>query len=216
VAGLLCNFLLNGVKEHSSLVLITLATVTGGFAAAHYLEVSGPIGIVIAGLIVGNFSKVEKQDTGDTEARADLDAFWKMIDEILDIILFVLIGMLVVLLNPTQFSLLAAVIMIPVVLIARWSSVAGSILVLDVHNRIGHTFWDVVKLLSWGGLRGGLPLALSLSLNTGAERDFILVMAYGVVAFSVIVQGLTINRLFSADQLEAMAASDAPRTSRDS
>ena len=201
-AGMICNFLLNGVKEHSSQVLITLATVTGGFAAAQYFEVSGPISIVAAGLIVGNFSKVE---TGESEGRKDLDGFWKMLDEILDIVLFVLIGMLVILLNPTRLSLLAAAIMIPIVLLARWSSVAASILLLSIHKRIGHTLWNIIKLLSWGGLRGGLPLALALSLNPGNERDFLLVIAYGVVAFSVIVQGLTINRLFTKEELEGMA-----------
>jgi CPA1 family monovalent cation:H+ antiporter len=115
--------------------------------------------------------------------------------------------MLLVVLNPTKLSVLAGVLMIPVVLIARWSSVAASILLLSVHKRVGHTLWSLVKLLSWGGLRGGLPLALALSLNAGNERDFLLVIAYAVVAFSVIVQGLTINRLFSKEELEKMAES---------
>jgi CPA1 family monovalent cation:H+ antiporter len=204
-AGGLCNYLLRGVKEHSSQVLITLATVTGGFAAAQHLEVSGPISIVAAGLIVGNFSKVE---TSEDEGRRDLDAFWKMLDEILDVVLFVLLGMLIIMLNPTKLSVVAAVLMIPVVLFARWGSVAASILLVSIHKRIGHRFWNVVKLLSWGGLRGGLPLALALSLNPSGERDFLLVIAYGVVAFSVIVQGLTINRLFTNEELEGMAAAD--------
>lgn len=200
--GLLCNFMLNGVKEHSSQVLVTLATVTGCFVAAQHLEVSGPIGIVAAGLIVGNFSKGE---TSEGEGRADLDAFWKMLDEILDVVLFVLIGMLVILLDPTRLSVVAAVMLIPVVLLARWSSVAASILLLSIHKRIGHGFGNIVKLLSWGGLRGGLSLALALSLNPGENRDFLLVVTYGVVAFSVIVQGLTINRLFTKGELEEMA-----------
>ncbi len=203
VVGIICNFLLNGVKEHSSQVLITMAAVTGGFAAAQFLEVSGPIGIVAVGLIVGNYSKVE---TTVNTGRQDLEVFWKMIDEILDIVLFLLIGMLVIVLNPTRLSAVAGVIMIPVVLFARWSSTAASVLLLSVHKRIGHGLWDMVKLLSWGGLKGGLPLALALSLNTGREREFILVIAYAVVAFSVIVQGLTINRLFTREELENMAS----------
>jgi CPA1 family monovalent cation:H+ antiporter len=203
-AGAVCNFLLNGVKEHSSQVIITLATVTGGFAAAQYLEVSGPISIVAAGLVVGNFSRVE---TSENAGRHDLDVFWKMIDEVLDVVLFILIGMLVIVLSPTKLSMIAGIIMIPVVLFARWSSVASSILLLSLHKRIGHRFWNVVKLLSWGGLRGGLPLALALSLNPGDEREFILVIAYVVVAFSVIVQGLTISRLFTKEELDKMAAS---------
>ena len=133
-----------------------------------------------------------------------------MLDEILDVILFVLIGMLVILLNPNKISVVGALIMIPVVLFARWSSVGASILLLSIHKRIGHTLWNVVKLLSWGGLRGGLPLALALSLNPGGERDSLLVMAYGVVAFSVIVQGLTISRLFTKEELERMAAPNEP------
>ncbi len=205
VVGVLCNGMLNGVKEHSSQVLITLAAVTGGFAAAQHLEVSGPISIVAAGLIVGNFSRVE---TSDGAGKQDLDIFWKMIDEILDVVLFLLIGMLVIVLNPTKLSVLAGIIMIPVVLLGRWTSVGASILLLSVHKRIGHTLWNVVKLLSWGGLRGGLPLALALSLTPGGPRDFLLVTAYAVVAFSVIVQGLTINRLFTKEELEIMAAAN--------
>ncbi len=204
LAGAACNFLLNGVKEHSSQVIITLATVTGGFAAAQYLEVSGPISIVAAGLVVGNFSRVE---TSENAGKQDLDVFWNMIDEVLDVVLFLLMGMLVIVLSPTKFSVVAGLIMIPVVLLARWGSVMVSIFLLGVHKRIGHRFWNVVKLLSWGGLRGGLPLALALSLNAGGEKEFILVVAYAVVAFSVIVQGLTINRLFTKDELERMAAS---------
>ncbi|MEJ2718786.1 MAG: sodium:proton antiporter [Deltaproteobacteria bacterium] len=202
--GLICNFMLRGVRQHSSEVLITLAAVTGGFTLAQYLEVSGPISIVAVGLVVGNFSRVE---TGENGARTDLDVFWKMIDEILDIVLFVLIGMLVVILSPTILSAAAAVIMVPIVLFARWISVTASILLLKIHERIGHRLWNVIKLLSWGGLRGGLPLALALSLNSGDDRDFILVIAYAVVAFSVIVQGLTIDRLFTKEELEKMAAS---------
>ena len=211
VAGAICNFLLNGVREHSSQVIITLATVTGGFYVAQCVEVSGPISIVAAGLIVGNFSKVE---TSEDAGRQDLDIFWKMIDEVLDVILFVLIGMLVIVLDPTRLSIVAGVIMVPVVLLARWSSVAASILLLNIHTRTGHRLWNLVKLLSWGGLRGGLPLALALSLNPGGERDILLVIAYAVVAFSVIVQGLTINRLFTKEELEKMAASSALPTER--
>jgi CPA1 family monovalent cation:H+ antiporter len=202
--GLVCNLMLNGVKEHSSQVLVTLAAVTGGFAAAQYIEVSGPISIVAVGLVVGNFSRVE---TGENGGRKDLEMFWKMIDEILDVVLFVLIGLLVIILSATWVSVVAAVLMVPIVLFARWISVTISILLLSIHERIGHTLWNVVKLLSWGGLRGGLPLALALSLKPGAEKDFILVIAYGVVAFSVIVQGLTIDRLFTKEELETMAAS---------
>ena len=133
VAGAICNFLLNGVREHSSQVIITLATVTGGFYVAQCVEVSGPISIVAAGLIVGNFSKVE---TSEDAGRQDLDIFWKMIDEVLDVILFVLIGMLVIVLDPTRLSIVAGVIMVPVVLLARWSSVAA------LHSLAEHSHTD--------------------------------------------------------------------------
>lgn len=201
--GFICNFMLNGVRRHSSQVLVTLAAVTGGFAAALYLHVSGPLSIVAVGLVVGNFSAVE---TGKIEGREELNEFWHMIDEILNVVLFVLMGVLVVILSPTIHSAVAAVIMIPVVLFARWISVAASILLLRIHKHTGHAIWNVIKLLSWGGLRGGLSLALALSLNPGSERDFLLVLAYAVVAFSLIVQGLTINRLFTTEELEEMAA----------
>lgn len=151
VIGVVGHVMLEGVKEHSSEVLVTLSVVSGGYALARYIDVSGPIAIVIVGLIIGNYSR---RKALDESGRTDLDTFWRMLDEVLNAVLFLLLGMCIVLVKTSWISLVAALATIPIVLFARWVSVSASILVFSVHTKIGHTLWNVIKLLTWRAPRG--------------------------------------------------------------
>jgi CPA1 family monovalent cation:H+ antiporter len=188
-AGLLTYWLLKNVDNYQVEVLITLALVTGGYALAEGLHLSAPIAIVVAGLLIGNhgrsFAMTEK-------TREHLDGFWELVDEILNAVLFVLIGLEVMVLNATGLELFAGLLAVPIVLFARLVSVAIPITML----RFFRTFSPhVVKILTWGGLRGGISVALALSLPAGQERHVILTITYAVVVFSIVVQGLTIGRV---------------------
>jgi CPA1 family monovalent cation:H+ antiporter len=188
-AGLLTYWLLKNVDNYQVEVLITLALVIGGYALAEGLHLSAPIAIVVAGLLIGNhgrsFAMTEK-------TREHLDGFWELVDEILNAVLFVLIGLEVMVLNATGLELFAGLLAVPIVLFARLVSVAIPITML----RFFRTFSPhVVKILTWGGLRGGISVALALSLPAGQERHVILTITYAVVVFSIVVQGLTIGRV---------------------
>jgi CPA1 family monovalent cation:H+ antiporter len=124
--------------------------------------------------------------------RHHLDTFWELIDEILNAVLFLLIGMEVLVLPFTVKAESAGLIMIPLVLFARWISVSGTITILKLRRDFTK---GVVPILTWGGLRGGISVALALSLPASGYRSTILVMTYAVVVFSIIVQGLTVGPL---------------------
>ena len=124
------------------------------------------------------------------QSRARLDDFWELIDGILNAVLFVLIGLAVLSLHPTGGALLAGLLAVPVVLVARWLSI-GALLTI-IWPEPGRPFpVGSVRLLTWGGLRGGIPVALALSLPSGHQREVLLTVTYMVVVFSVVVQGLT-------------------------
>lgn len=185
--------LLSGVERHAANVLMTLATVTCGYAIADWLEVSGPIATVVTGLIVGNFTLPR---TTDAAARRELESFWDMLSEILNAVLFLLIGfqMLIVPLNDN--SALLAALAIPTVLIARWVSVLIPVTAWTVHDHCQAERGALVRLMTWAGLRGGLSVALALSLPPTPRRDSLIVATYAVVAFSILVQGTTVGRLY--------------------
>ena len=188
-AGLLTYWLLKNVDNYQVEVLITLALVTGGYALAEGLHLSAPIAIVVAGLLIGNHGRSFAMSA---KTREHLDGFWELVDEILNAVLFVLIGLEVMVLNSTGLELFAGLLAVPIVLFARLVSVAIPITIL----RYFRTFSPhVVKILTWGGLRGGISVALALSLPAGHERHVILSITYAVVVFSIVVQGLTIGRL---------------------
>jgi CPA1 family monovalent cation:H+ antiporter len=128
-------------------------------------------------------------------SRTQVDLFWKLIDEVLNAILFLMIG-LAIMIVPVSMSVAgAAALAIPLVLAARWISVASTLsLVPRVRKAIPHS----IAVLTWGGLRGGLSIAMALALPAGEARDTILVMTYVVVAFSILVQGLTFGALLRA------------------
>jgi len=170
-------------------VLITLALVAGGYALADRLHLSGPIAIVVAGLLIGNHGRLLAMSA---ETREHLDLFWELVDEILNAVLFVLIGLEVLVLTFTGAHLIAGLAMILVVLAARFVSVLIPVTALRPFRPFDP---GTVRIMTWGGLRGGISIALALSLPPGQERGVIVAITYIIVAFSILVQGLTIGPL---------------------
>lgn len=190
-------WMLKKVDNYSVEVLITLAMTTGGYVLAETLHLSAPIAIVVAGLLIGNHGRrlAMSQSTRD-----HLDTFWELTDEILNAVLFVLIGMEVVLLSLDEKYLLAGLLAIPLVLSARLISVG---LPIGIIRRFRSFSPGVVSILTWGGLRGGISVALALSLPPGEIRDALVTITYIVVVFSVLVQGLTLAPLVRAKAARA-------------
>ncbi len=189
VLGYVTFLLLRSIDQYQVEVLVTLAAVTGGYALAQHLHVSGPLAMVVTGLIVGNFGRAHAMS--DTTRRY-VDMFWELLDEILNAILFVLIGMEVLLVEMTPALLAAGIIAIAVTLLARLLSVGLPVRALGTYFGLPPGSWRVI---TWGGLRGGISVALALSLPAGPGRDIVLTLAYCVVVFSILVQGLTIGRV---------------------
>lgn len=187
--GTIVYYLLKDVDNYQLEVMITLALVMGGYALAHTLHLSGPLAIVTAGLFIGNQGRAMAMSD---KTRAHLDTFWELIDEILNAVLFVIIGLEVLLVPFRSEYLLAALAIIPLVLLARYVSVGLPILVMQRFRRFAP---GVVQVMTWGGLRGGISVALALSLPFSPERDVIVAITYAVVIFSIIIQGLTISRM---------------------
>jgi CPA1 family monovalent cation:H+ antiporter len=184
-------YLLKSVDNYQLEILITLALVMGGYTLALDLHTSGPIAVVVAGLMIGNHGR----DHAMSETtRLRLDNFWELLDEILNVVLFVLIGMEVLILQFEGKYLIAGLLAIQLVLFSRLISVGTPITIL---RKV--TPWPysdhVIKILVWGGLRGGISVALALTLPAGPERSIFLVMTYIIVTFSIIVQGLTIGKV---------------------
>jgi monovalent cation:H+ antiporter, CPA1 family len=184
--------LLRSIDEYTVEVLITLAMVLGGFVAAEALHVSAPIAAVVSGLLVGNQGR--RLAMSDL-TRQHLDTFWELLDQILNAVLFLLIGLEVTHLRVSTELAVVVAIAIPLVLAARLVSVGIPVLALRPFREFSP---HAVMLLTWGGLRGGISVALALALPAGRERDVILVVTYGVVVFSILVQGLTMGRLVRA------------------
>ena len=181
--------MLKSVDNYKVEVLITLALVAGGYALADALHLSGPIAIVVAGLLIGNRGRLLAMSD---RTRKHLDNFWELVDEVLNVVLFVLIGLEVLVLSWNQSYLVAGALLIPLLLLSRFVSVA---LPIAFMRRFRTFSANVIIILTWGGLRGGISVALALSLPPGRERDIILTITYTVVIFSIIVQGLTIGKL---------------------
>ncbi len=187
--GAVTYWMLKSVDNYQVEVLITLALVTGGFALADVLHISGPIAIVVAGLLIGNHGRLLAMSQ---RTRDRLDTFWELLDEVLNAVLFVLIGLELLILTFSRMYLMAGLLLIPLVLVARFLSVGFPVIILRLFRSFSP---NVIKILTWGGLRGGISVALALSLPPGKNRDTILAITYVIVVFSIIVQGLTIGRL---------------------
>lgn len=189
VIGYIAYLLLKAVDDYQVEVLITLALVTGGYSLAQHLHISGPIAIVVAGLMIGN--KGRKLAMSEN-TRNRLDDFWELIDEVLNALLFLLIGVELLIIQISQSYIIASLLIIPTVLIARFISVGLPVALLKFKNSYSP---HAIKILTWGGLRGGISVALALSIPHGAWRDPLLTATYAVVIFSILVQGLTIGKV---------------------
>jgi CPA1 family monovalent cation:H+ antiporter len=188
VIGYIAYRLLKSVDDYSVEVLMTLALVCGGYALASALHVSGPIATVVAGLLIGNYGRtLAMSDT----TRDHLDKFWELIDETLNAVLFVWIGFEVLILSFTLDNLIIGLFAIPVVIASRFVSVFSAVSALKALKRQFSA--GVVRILTWGGLRGGISIALALSLPHSKERDLLVATTYIIVVFSILVQGLTIK-----------------------
>ncbi|HVN33678.1 MAG TPA: sodium:proton antiporter [Casimicrobiaceae bacterium] len=170
-------------------ILITIATVVAGYALACAIHVSGPLAMVAIGLLIGNEGRALAMSP---QTRERLDMFWQLIDEILNGVLFVLIGLEFALIDFPPGSMLAAVLVVALCLLARYLTVGLPV-------RAGRKWFGLPAgseaLLTWSGIRGGISVALALSLPVGDERNLILMLTYCVVVFSILVQGLTVGRL---------------------
>jgi len=189
ILGYLAHLLIKTIDNYRVEVLITLTVVMCGYSLADYLHLSGPLAIIIAGIIMGTKGK----DEGLSEISRDyLGKFWDLTDEIFNAILFLLIGleMLVIKVNPT--IMIIGGIMVAVVLLARLLCVAVPVLFLKIWMKFEK---NAILILTWGGLRGGLSVAMALSIPEAMHRDEFVLITYVIVVFSIVVQGLTIGKL---------------------
>ena len=187
VIGLLAFLMLRSINQYQVEVLITLALVTGGYSLAHNLHTSGPLAMVVAGLMIGNQGRILAMSEKTEE---HLDSFWELIDEILNAILFLVIGLEILVLAFQMNHIIFGIIAIPLTLAIRMLAVSLPAILLRKKANFSK---GTIKALTWGGLRGGISLALALSIPKGAERDVLLTATYIVVIFSIAVQGLTLK-----------------------
>lgn len=193
VLGLACGalvyWMLADVDNYQVEVLLTLALVMGGYTLAHKLHVSGVLAMVIAGLLIGNHGRAKAMSE---TTREHLDTFWELIDEILNAVLFLLIGLEVMLVQFSSTVLSAGIAMAILTLGSRYVSVWLATTALGVRTSI-HP--KLTTLLTWGGLRGGISVALALGLPQGPMRETVLALTYVVVVSSILLQGLSIGKL---------------------
>jgi CPA1 family monovalent cation:H+ antiporter len=187
ILGFGTSFLLRKINDFHVSALITLAMVSGGYLLALQINVSGPIAIVMAGLIVGTKLRSGLMSEGVIR---QLDSFWALMDEALNAILFVLIGLEFLKLPLHIDALISALAAIPIVLFSRFVSVALPITLFKPFRSFTP---NTIKIMTWGGLRGGVSIALALSLQSSPVRNEIITVTYAVVVFSLLIQGLTIG-----------------------
>ena len=195
LAGMAFYYLFKSVDRYQVEILLSLALVAGGYSLATQLHVSAPIAMVVAGLLIGNQGRsFAMSDT----TREHLDTFWGLIDEVLNAVLFVLIGLEVLALEFNRSHILLGLLLIPAVLLARFVAVALPVWMMRYRGRVDRY---TTRLLCWGGLRGGISVAMALSVPESVggarvpEREWMLNATYVVVAFSVLVQGTTVGPL---------------------
>ena len=193
VSGYVVFLLLRSIENSQVELLLTLALAAGLYSLCTALHTSGPLAVVVAGLLIGNTGRALAM--GD-EVRRNIDTFWELIDEVLNAMLFVMIGVEILFVVETaspSLPWILGALAIPLVIFARFVSVAGTVRLLRRRRRFTP---HAVKIMTWGGLRGGISVALALSIPAEvAGRDAILTITYVVVAFSILVQGLTVGRL---------------------
>ena len=186
--GLASCRLIRTIDDYKVEAMITLALVTGGYALAQWLDVSGPLCMVVAGLLVGN---IGRNTAMSATTRRHLDSFWELIDEILNAVLFFVIGLEIMIVPLSPVTFLLGILAIATVLAGRLISVFIPITLLRFTRNFER---GTIRLLVWGGLRGGLSIAMALTLPAGPQKSVILTLTYLVVLFSVLIQGLTFKR----------------------
>jgi len=189
--GYIGFYLLRSIDKYEVEVMITVAIVMGGYLLASKVHVSGPLAMVVAGILIGNKAK-----TGavSDKTREYLEKFWELIDEILNAVLFMLVGFEMLVINTDWHIIVVGIISIGITLLARWVSLSLSFLLL--RRRVNFSK-GTIAILTWGGLRGGLSIALALSLPEEMHREKFLAITYVIVVFSILVQGLTIARVYN-------------------
>ena len=198
VCGWLVLRMLKKVDNYHVEILLTLALVSGGATAAAGLHLSAPIAVVVAGLMIGNHGR---RDSMSRTTVQHLDTFWELIDEILNAVLFLIIGLEVIVIQLNMQLWIAGIAMAILVLCSRLISVGLPVTLLRKLNREFHP--HAIKILTWGGLRGGISVALALSIPAGTERDLIVAVTYVIVVLSILLQGLTIGKLVKATAIPA-------------
>jgi CPA1 family monovalent cation:H+ antiporter len=189
VAGYIGYRAMHHIDEHNLEVLITLAMVMVTYVVALRLHMSGPIAMVVAGLLIGNKGM---RFAVSENTRDHIRKFWSLLDEILNSVLFLLIGLEVLVVGHRADHVGVALLIIPVTIAARWVAVFIPIAILSPWRSFTK---GAIPILTWGGLRGGIAVALALSLPFNEYKPTILTITYAVVLFSIIVQGLTIKPL---------------------
>lgn len=186
---------MRNIDDYKLSVLTTLSVVMGGYLIARYFHFSSPLTMVAAGLFMGNFNK---KFTMTSVTKDYLNKFWELIDEIMNAILFLFIGFELLLIPDLANYWLPGLIAIVVVLLARAISIWLPTKIIPFKNKFSN---HTLKVLVWGGIRGGVSIALALSIANGEQKDIILSITYFVVVFSIIVQGLTIGKVANSQKL---------------
>ena len=186
ILGWATNKMLSQIKDHKMILLITIALVTGGYAFAEQLNISGPLAMVVSGLFVAHCLRYGNISLS---ARESVNLFWAVIDELFNAVLFLLIGFELFAIDLYRTELIVMLVAIPLVLIIRIITTSIPLTIIEKIQHIKYNKW----LIAWSGLRGGLAVALALSLPPGSARNVILSMTYAIVTFSIIVQGSSIK-----------------------
>lgn len=187
--GYLAFLVIRRVDDYNVELIISLALASGTYSVAGLIGVSGPIAVVVAGILIGNHGRDLAMSAATQQ---HLIGFWRLVEEVLNALLFLLIGLEFAAIDLATVNVIAMLAMIPTVLVIRGFSVTVSALPLSLRlpDRLGS-----LAILTWGGLRGGLSVAMALSLPDGAAKAPIVTIAYGIVVFSIVVQGLTLERV---------------------
>jgi CPA1 family monovalent cation:H+ antiporter len=187
--GYVMFFMMRSIDDYQTEVIITLAGVMSGNALAHYFHISAPLAMVVAGLLIGSRGKMHAMSK-NTELY--VDKFWELVDVLLNAILFVMIGLRLMVLDYNQQFLIIGLVAIPIILLARYLALRLPLLAWKKSIEFDR---KSVLLMTWGGLRGGLSIAMALSLGRTEPKEMIVFITYVVVLFSIMVQGLSIGSI---------------------